>query len=380
MIRSIPLLTLALAACVPNNAELTSGRYEAYLANTTSRTVFEGKVKIDEAPESYIIDCRDLDDESQRLFGYNPDLCTNFRHEGWLEVDGYRVMAGPIEPWRGEAVITSEGDFQVTFHHRLPGGENMRFAFVLDPNFRPQRCAEDGSGNTVAEDIDGDWLTEWSADVDSGTLYYLNAGAFQFDPGETTTVWTLPQEWRAGYAIARFSAEELFMRRPRYGEPSAYASYELDEFVSPPATSLFYSGMREGDDPTQPGGVHQRMINRAETISDQVNEEFAAIGSDAFTRIHTNEWRLPDNSPAGLDSWVELHYSWVRIDAGSDMSPGGNASGDFQIVFDAGESQSRLVVNGSFQVDRIKRDRWVTDDIAGVKLDQAGTQLCVPNE
>ena len=66
----------------------------------------------------------------------------------------------------------------------------------------------------------------------------------------------------------------------------------------------------------------------------------------------------------------------VETDAGSDLSVGGSASGKFFLVFDAIDSYSRFFVSGEFNVDRIKKDRWTTDDLNAIKIEENGTVLC----
>ncbi len=374
MTRISLVLALGLAACAPNNATVEDGQFMAYLAANTSQSLFEDKIKFDDAEVSFNIDCRELDDEADRLEA-PIDNCENNFAEAWIESDGYRAIGGPLDPWRGEGVITSEGDIQIGFHHRLPGGQDFRFAFIIDPTFQPTRCAEDENGTTIVENIDGDWVENWSADVDSGTMYYLTNGGFQFNPDDTADIWTLPQEWRSGGAWGRFAAEDLKVRAGYYGTPGAYNSLAADDGSVVDERDLFWSDMDEGADPATDRG-HQNMIGDVEDISEEVNDELAAIQAPIVTRVHTNEWRSPDQSAAGLDSWVGLHYSWVHFDEGSSFEKGDSLSGEFQMVFDASESQTRVMVSGRFNVDKLKRDRWVTQDVQAAKLDENGTVLC----
>src|SRR5690606_30970236 len=142
--------------------------------------------------------------------------------------------------------------------------------------------------------IDGDtWLDRWSDDVDSGQLFYLNAGAYQFDPTSTDVVWALPQEWRAGFSSGRFGAEDLAIRRVRYGLPSAYSTFELDEEAGEaldPA-ALFYTEMEPGTDPAN-YGPFQTQIDRVEQVAVEIEEEMIRANVDHFApRVHTNEWR-----------------------------------------------------------------------------------------
>lgn len=379
MLRPIPSFLLLLSVgCAPQNAELTEGTYWTFLSYNSSRTLFEGNVDLDAADDYYAIDCRQLQEGEEHLPNAL-DICGSDnwppRHEGWLRRDAFEVISEPLEPWRGEAVITSEGDLQITFHHRPPGSEDFRFAIAINPDFEPLRCVETAAGGVHYEIVDGaDWVEKWSEDVD-GTLYYLNSGAYQFNPSNTDDLWILPQEWRAGYAAARFAAEDFSMRRVRYGLPSAYISYELDESSQPTAADLFYVPMLAGTDPAE-NEDFQAEIDRVERVADTTQEELAMVGVDFRPMVHTNEWRIPDGHAAGLDGWVELHYNWIRFDRGSDLSVGGEASGDFGLVYDAQESQSRVFVTGSFQIDRIKRDRWVTADVEAAKLEEYGTTLC----
>ncbi|MFT6376117.1 MAG: hypothetical protein ACJARS_002773, partial [bacterium] len=74
--------------------------------------------------------------------------------------------------------------------------------------------------------------------------------------------------------------------------------------------------------------------------------------------------------------WVELHYSYVRFDEGSAFEKGETVSGEFQLLFDASESQTRVMVSGRFNVDKLRQDRWVTDDVQAAKVDENGTSLC----
>ncbi len=377
MLRSFtPLLLLVAAACAPQNAQLTEGQYTAFMPLRSSRTLFEGRIKPENADESWAVDCRNDPPIPGAL-----DICDSRQtwppvHEQWLVRDAYQVISEPLDPWRGEAIITSEGDMQVTFHQRLPGGPDFFFAFVVNPDFYPTRCTQDADGELVRVPIDGeDWLEKWSEDVDSGTLYYLNSGAYQFDPTATDRVWALPQEWRAGFSSARFGAEDLSIRRIRYGLPSAYTSFESEE-TELDAAALFYTDMDVGTDPTT-YGPFQEQIARVEGVAEAVTEELTNVNLTHFApRVHTNEWRAPDGLPSGIDSWVELHYAWVHFDDGADLAVGGSASGSFALVYDAQTSQTRVFVTGSFEIPRIKRDRWVTDDVRAAKFEESGTTLC----
>ena len=60
---------------------------------------------------------------------------------------------------------------------------------------------------------------------------------------------------------------------------------------------------------------------------------------------------------------------WVAFNAPPEEIQGG-------IPFLSAESNGRIIVQGEFKVDRIKRDRWTTDDVHTIKLIENGTKLC----
>lgn len=376
--RRLPILLLApaLLACTPQNADITAGTYTAFFATNTSGTLFEGQVDFDKAEETWAVDCVNPADD--RLDGALEIVCgeSAWSHEVWVLKDSYRVVQEPLEPWRGEAVVTSEGDLQLAFHQRLPGGADFRFAFVVDPDFEPQQCVET-DGGTTAEPVDGgNWVEAWTGDR-GGSVFYLNAGGYQFNPSDTEDLWILPQEWLAGFAAGKIGEEQLTARRVRYGLPAAYTAFDLEEALAVPRSALFYAGVPEGTDPTQ-SSTYQGLIEEVETVADEVAAQLEEVGVDYLRPdVHGNEWRAPDGFAAGLDNWVELHYTWVHFDQPrEDLVVGEPASGEFYLTFDAAESASRVFLHGEFEIDRIKRDRWVTDDVQQVKLEEAGTVLC----
>jgi hypothetical protein len=93
-------------------------------------------------------------------------------------------------------------------------------------------------------------------------------------------------------------------------------------------------------------------------------------------RVHDNAWREHDGSSAGLDGWVGLHYNWIRFDDGSTLERGGSASGEFSLLFDAEDNQSRIYVRGNFETRRIKQDTWVSEFVPEVKFEENGTTVC----
>ncbi|MBT3222396.1 MAG: hypothetical protein HN348_25265, partial [Proteobacteria bacterium] len=383
-------------------------------------------LKLDEMDISYNIDCRNLDDtpdlnedgtnedEIEKLRLQDPlDVCKRgktypLEWETWIDEGAWRVVGEDLAPWRGEAIMTSEGDFQVTFHHRMPGKADMRFAFAIDPVFQPEQCVESDDGDsTELVPIDGNWLDGWTGDLtdlaeedeihpglsnfeddlDNSTLYYLNARSYQFDPENTEEYWSVPLTWRAGFASGKFAEEYFHARTVRYGEPPIYASFEAEDGGDPEEEQIFYCGAQDTCE------KECKAVNR---IADDIADELTWAGpngdqDDAETwfrpMVHCNTWRdtdlegpleagEPDGRPPGLDGWVGLHYNWVILDDSSTLEVGGSASGAFGMVFDGDESRSKFFISGHFNVDRIKADRWTTDDIKSIKLAQNGTTLC----
>jgi hypothetical protein len=413
---------LLMGGCAPQNASLT-GDYTAYLSDVAAITLQRGNLKLSEFSRRFNIDCREFatarsDEENESLrLSPREQVCRGDvdeegntvgrddwppQHEVWIEDDGYVVVGDTFEPWRGEGIITSEGDVQLGFHQRLPGGEDFRFAFVIDPDFQPSECAQNEAGDGVVfQDIDGDWVAEWSNELDEdeeGTLYFLNASSYQFNPNPNEdannaaaeNTWFLPNEWLAGSSRGKFADDEFRHRPARFGTPELYLNFDEEEASGGTGTvvfsDLFLCEWDEDADPDQVAYENCRAekIERAQSIADNVVDEFEHIGLPVNAeglpsmrpRVHTNAWRTVDGNAGGLDGWVELHYSWVRFDPGSELETGGAASGEFNIVFDGIDSPSRFFVRGSFKVDRFKRDRWTTDYLPAVKFEENGTTFC----
>ena len=436
---SLALILLA-TACEPKNAELTAGDFTAFLA-TDSLTLFRESLKIDEFATAYAIDCRVFEgaenDDRLRLDNRLP-VCPGdpgivesedavfvngaqvspavqgdwpLEHESWLDNGGFQVVSDSFDPWRGEAVITSEGDLQMGFHQRLPGGEDFRFMIAVDPNFNPRRCNQEGDDLNF-EPIDGDWLENWSEGVD-GTMFFLNGAEFHYAPEEvrqgeedpiryTAQPWFIPEEWRAGFAAGQFADDRLRVRSARYARPAAYIGVDNQGLLSSPAApitraDLFYYGYDSvyGDGPEEFGEIVGAELAAArvdaetavvDEIASEIMSEYrnmevpSAEDVDGLPSIkpivHNNDWREHDGNPAGYDGWVALNYSWIRFDSSSELVKGGAASGEFSILFDAEDNQSRVQVRGTFNIKKIKKDTWVTDFLPDTKFEENGNTVC----
>jgi hypothetical protein len=224
-------LSLLLIGCNPQDVSLTDADFHAWLANKSSSTVAEarltcsdgvdnnndGNVDEDDAqcqgntmPSATETKCDDGNDNDgdglvdgddndcstgiaevpylnpatvttincasgEELAGVCADDVNSAEYISWIKDDVYFLNQGAIEPWRSEGIITSEGDLQVTVHHDLGAGADFRFAFVVDPNFRPSVCIQEGQSCYTGEDGDGDG---WVDHEDPDCLYGSWEGGF----------------------------------------------------------------------------------------------------------------------------------------------------------------------------------------------------------
>ena len=379
--------TLFLAACAANNAELTEGSYAAFISDRTSLSLTKGTIDPDDYEDSYALDCRsfnnglfasEADEEALRLEDW-VKVCGNDvwppQYEQWATQAGFYVVQEELEPWRGEALMTSEGDLQISFHHRVPGGSDMRFVISIDPDFAPTTCIQDEDGVTQRVPMDGDWIGEWSKELqkiaeledeerepyahlepylDDGRLFFLNAFSYQFNPFDTSgSDWDLPDYWIAGAAQSKFVEEVMYHRSTRYGEPEVYNNIEASDTTEATGVSqedLWYCEMASGDDPATAPCQNGNYID-LDSQDTHVREVAAGIHTELermFTPdpdadpifsyapiAHTNYWRAPDGRAAGFDGWSELHYNYVVFSADSDLTEGGSAEGAFSLTFDA---------------------------------------------
>ncbi len=415
---------LAIAGCAPQNAKLTGGEYAAFLSASNSVTVLKDNLNYDKFRDYYGIDCREFlsasserEIERLRLDNRIPVCRGDERedgsivdrddwppqHEVWLGNDGFIVVGDELEPWRGEAIISSEGDFQIAFHQRLPGGQDFRFVIAVDPDFQPKRCVETENGVQL-EDDDGDWVANWSNDLEatgeSGRLFYLNANQYHFayeellreqeTPGYSPRPWFFPEEWRAGFAAAKFGDDRLRVRSGRMAPPANYISYENDADLLGGSgglgiDDLFHCGFGVFTTQQQVDNCLVSLGQEVNVIADEILAEYQNLGVPGASddgnpsfrpRVHDNSWRTYDGNSAGADAWVELQYSWIRFDDDSLLEKGGSASGDFSVLFDAEDNQTRVLVKGSFEIPRIKKDTWTTDYLPVIRYEQTGETIC----
>jgi hypothetical protein len=363
----LPLPLVLAVACAPHQATVT-GTWTSWLAASTSATVDAGDLTLNPDNASSVpdgvtglrLDCREEPTlrTSVKCTNINPQWFT------WLLDDGYYILKGPFDPWRSEAIITAESDLQLTFHTDLWNGEDFRVVFAIDPAFRPRQCRQvDGKATLV--DWDGaDWVDEWSADEDGMYIYYLNAGAYQLNPYDSSEYWTLPPEWLSGIGEAKFAGDEEFSHASDYGE------YQGD------TPDSFFLAL----DPAKPdmetyAAVASNLRSEAATWSQELIDQGQADDTFKF-KVEDNMWRPIDSSSAGLDGWLSLESSWVRLNKRGPFEPGDSVSGDFQFMLEGYESISHLLVTGTFDIPDLREDRWGYPILEDQKREENNTSTC----
>ena len=315
-------------------------------------------------------------------------------------------------------MVTHEGDLLVSFHHRIPGNQDFWFQFALDRFFQPTVCTEDDNGEVIRAALDGDWIDEWSKDLEriadlqgddeafapfkhlepylDGRMYYLNARSFQINPDENDDRWNMPEQWASGAAQGKFS-EELLAHRPQlFGEPEIYDLFEslgadegafggLGGILS---DLLWYCEMVAGTDPSVE--ANQCMADLPEQIDRVVSQSRSEMDfvlkpdrglddeNDSTELIHNfsnmrhlNTWRAVDGAPSGFDGWGEMHYSYVVFSKDSDLRIGGSASGAFTLFLQGQDSNTRIMLQGEFNIPKIKKDHWTPGDLRAEKRAEA---------
>ena len=407
-------------ACAPQDATVT-GHWFTWMSANTSGTVLEGALP-GLADSATVFECsgRGWDSDLQRFddayvgprtadeyadprfiggecakteSGSYEDFCADYVDEMneecdrvddmeyyyFLQEDGFYALQEEITAWRTEALINGEGALQLTIHHDLGDGEDFRFGFSIDPDFNPLDCVTDENGVASAQTVDGsDWLTEWSADEDGHTIYYLNAGAYQVHAGSTgNDFWYLTTDWLSGYGFAKFSSDEYNSRATAYGQ------YDEDgngpDFSSSNNPSFLGVTDRENPDLDAYAEWAVELEARAEAWELEMTDVAGAEidGEPMFEhKVEDNIWRPIDLTPAGLDGWMEMHSSWVRISNDSDVTEGGQVKGDYQILYDALDSRSRVLVKGTFDIPELKSDPWAYPMLEDELREASGEAFC----
>ncbi len=389
-------LSLLFAGCTPQDAEVEAD-FAVYLAASSSENINRLErtgtdVEGDPGDLGLVpIDCRDLSGLTEeaiadaRLAGvdYAAECCESGSAEdcqnateplwfGWLDDYAYYLTEGKVDPWRTEAVLTKEGDLQLTVHMDFPKLGDFRFGWVIDPDFQPVEC-RDGEGGSEEVPVDGDWLAGWSAAEEKGTLYHLNAGAFQTNPSNTADYWSIEQEWQAGATFARFGDEEFYSHPIDYVDEAQQPFY-VNSYAGPTAG---YTGL-----PKPRTGYDAWVTNVESFFTDEV-KDLETLGKSSFPlemKIENNNWRPADDVASGFDGWLGVSPSWVRVDNPGDIKAKNDVpiTGEFQIYLEGLAAASKVLVRGTFSIDHIREDVWGFDQgtLEQVKAEENKTPAC----
>jgi hypothetical protein len=299
----------------------------------------------------------------------------------WARADGYYSLHSKIEPWRTEVVLNQEGSLELHVHQELGNNKDFRWSFSIRSDFTPITCGADENGNPVASYVDdANWVDQWSADEDGYKIYYLNAGAYQLPDDANVSdgpYYYLPWDWQAGFGYAKW-ADDIMTTIP-----TAYGREETQ------GTDTYFRGFTGVDvaDRAAPDMVEYE--NRAYAVREQVdlwedemvNVLGAYVGSAGSVpdwrfryKVEDNIWRPIDTEEVGLDGWMEMHGSWVRIKDSSKIEEGAQVEGDFQLFFGGSDSNSHLVVRGEFNIPELKVDRWAYEQLEETKRAEEGGQ------
>ncbi|MFT5683918.1 MAG: hypothetical protein ACI8RZ_004850 [Myxococcota bacterium] len=293
----------------------------------------------------------------------------NAYYHTFLQDDGYYAMQGKVEPYRTDAYLNSENDFQLTVHQRLDDGEDFRFQFSIAPDFAPVECIDEDGTTVVRYVDDAEWVNQWSDDEEGYSIFFLNAGSYQRNPSDDDDYWYLISDWNSGFGSAKFSSDEFASL------PGEYGDYEhLDVYGGAGnsardtlfADSGHFLAVSDRSDLTN-SAVSETYASYADELNNYAEswgEEMSSIagatsedGTYTFTqKVEDNQWRPLDTGVSGLDGWMELHHSWVRIKDGATFEVGSAIEGDFQILMGGIDSASRMVVTGSFKVESLRED------------------------
>lgn len=390
---SLPL-SAALVGCTPHDAEVT-GSYASYFAAASSENIYRLEAKLvdftnETTRDNYKftpVDCRDLADEVERLPGaedYETDCAAGEADfYPWLTQYAYYLREEQFDPWRVEAVQTTEGDIQLTVHSNVSKIGDFRFGWVIDPDFQPTYCVDGETGAEEQAD-QGEWLPNWSLAEDGGTLFHLNAGAYQVNPSNQGDYWYLGRTWEAGYGFARMADEDF------YGHAIDYVdniSVDSNGYPSPLYQPM-YNG-HWGSSNNYAGFLSD--LTEAVTFTEEHPSDLAALGKSTFPleiKVEDNSWR-PDNDVAddpadGFANWVGLDSSWVHFDDSPDdlalRVPGHQDKplvGHFQIYLESASAASKVFVEGDFTIDHIRKDIWgYSPSLEQRKMDENNTPVC----
>jgi hypothetical protein len=354
-----------------------------------------------------------------------PDDCTvrTGRYSTFPTEKAFYLYQGDIESYREEAVLTAEGDLQLTIHTTTKFGD-MRFGWVIDPDFSPTECVENEKGEAEERSLfnDGNWIDGWSAnDPDGMTVYHLNAGAIQANPNKVDDYWYFHRTWSAGAGFSRFGDEDAYMYS------TDYIDYAKDSDGNYAVNPLWVGRDDEGNVVSGYGNYGTEQYPELncgdgdncknfsdyndfyEAIVDNFNnggedrngdavipvdyelEELAALPHDDFplyVRVEDNSWRYTaegaGTDASGFDGWVSVNPNWVRFDwSREDLAAitTGQLSkplkGDFQLyMYSSDNTGSVWFYRGSFEITNVAVDTWGYEELDEIKREENNTPEC----
>ena len=359
------------------------------------------------------------DDESNDPDGnmLTPEDCTVRQppYLYWLTEHSFYVDNKPLDTWREEVVMTSEGDLQMTIHVNTRFGD-YRVGWVIDPDFQPTECTE-VDGKTTLQEIDGNWVEGWSNsnEEDEGySTFFLNGGSIQINPSNTGDYWYLDEDWYAGYGFSRFGDETFYLYSTDYFDPAytpLWVSTDDDGRVTGGygnyGTEVFEELNCSGDGDNCNGYADYADLvamardnfnnggeNQAGDYVAPVDEELERYGlvsradQPFHVKVEDNSWRPTapgeGGDAVGFDGWVGLNPAWVRFKATQDEmaalevgSLDKPLEGEFQIYLFSLSTASVQIVNGSFKINNIQNDRWgFSPTLDDVKRAENATPAC----
>lgn len=342
------------------------------------------------------------------------------RFANWLDDKAFYAKTDEIVTWREEALLTAEGDLQLTVHMNTEFGD-VRFGWVIKPGFAPTECVDvDGVSTERPLFEDSNWIDGWSnmyEEDDGYTVYLLNDGAYQLNPNNPDDAWYFDYTWSAGAAFSRFGDELAYQYTSDYADYSDAASVPF--FVSRddegkitggyPYDGGQYPELNCGDGgdgclqvldyadfiDLMKDNFHNGGVDRDGVEYSAADHEFADYGRvtrDEFefnTKIEDNSWRTTAPGAGadaeGFDGWSSVNPSWVRLKIDREkldgLEPGvltEPITGDFQLMFYSADTTGSVwAFEGSFSIDRIGEDVWgAEEELDDLKRAENETASC----
>ncbi len=338
----------------------------------------------------------------------------------------FYLHQGNLDSYRQEAILTAEGDLQLTVHVSTQFGD-MRFGWVIDPDFSPTECVEGEDGKAVEQSLftDGNWIDGWSrGDPDGMTVYHLNAGSIQANPNKVDDYWYFHRTWSAGAGFSRFGDEDAYMFSTDYIDyavdaagnyavspmwvgtdeagkvVSGYGTYGTEQYPELNCDKDGCNTYQDYDDFYEAmvdnfnvGGEDKEGTNVIAV--DRELEELGGLSYDDFpfhVRMEDNSWRMSEEealagegtNAAGFEGWVSSNPNWVRFNwsreelaalATGDLDK--PLKGDFQLyMYSSDNTGSVWFYQGEFEITHVSEDVWGYEELDDIKREEADTPEC----